>query len=137
MRKNRIIKKVSILLPCALIAVGAFSALTKADCTVYGDLTTSVHYVPVLKDHAKAITSVTAGGDSVAEVKSKTKVVVFDADGNNEYGTASASGDDAMEGRSSGQATASIRGMTKAKGTHMGCNATVSNYVTAYTEWKK
>lgn len=139
MKKNKtIIKKVGVVVACAGMAVGVAGGVANANCNVYGYLTTSVHVVPILKDKANATTAVSAGNYSkIDKVKSKTTVYAYDADGNYVTESASATGGDAMEGRSSGQATASIRAMAQAKGVHKGKNATVSGYVTANTSWKK
>lgn len=111
--------------------------LSKASCKVNGRLETSVHVVPVLADRARGITTVTCHNQNTNRVKSQTTVYAYDASGKYSKDTASATGGAAMEGRSSGQASASIRGMKRAKGIHKGINSSVSNYVTVNTSWKK
>lgn len=112
-------------------------AFSKASCKVNGRLETSVHIVPVLADNARGVTTVTCPNQNTSRVKSQTTVYAYDASGKYSKDSASATGGAAMEGRSSGQASASIRGMKRAKGIHKGINSTVSNYITVNTSWKK
>lgn len=121
---------------CTMIAVLATATCSHAGCTVQGYLDTAVHVVPVLKDSAKAYTAVTSGGDAVSKVKNKTTVYAYNSKGDCVTDSDSASGAGAMEGWG-GQVTASIRSMSKAKGTHQGKNGTVSSYVKVTTSWNK
>lgn len=130
------IKRIGIMLSGGVMILGAIASFANADCKVYGNLQTSVHYVSILKDSATASTSVTSGGKDVEKVKNQTTVYAYKSDGSYTTDTNSCSGAGAMEGWG-GQATASINAMVKAKGIHKGKNGTTSEWLKATTSWNK
>lgn len=128
-------KKICLVITGLLLVTAFVPGVVKANCTVEGYLTTSVHYVPVLQDKATATTGVSYNGKELSKVTSKTTVYAYNADGDYDKDTVTAQGAAAVEGQNS--AVASIRSMKRAKGVHSGKNATVSNYVTTNTSWHK
>ncbi len=105
-----------------------------------GHLNVSYHYVPILKDKATGSTCTnysTSKKSNTDKLWVQTTVRAYDKNGNcvtktgrKCYGTA------ALEGWNSTNATAEIRNMTKAKGTHKG-GTTGYGSTTAYTSWSK
>lgn len=130
-KKNKICKGVAgMLMVTSMISLSA-----NAGATVKGYLNTSVHYIPILKDTARATTTITNPND-FDTAYTKTYVYAYNSSGEMVSDTATAHDTAAVEGLSSGQAEASIRSMVKAKSTHKGKSDQTNNkWLVVYNSW--
>ena len=138
--KKKIKKTIVSSIICASILCMLPMAVNAAHWyRVKGNLKTSVHYVPILKDTVTASTSITNPCTwSSAVSKTYAYAYAYDSSGNCKMGTGTAYDYQAVESWSVGHAKASIRAMVKAKGVHQAkSDCTDYKWVTVNTSWKK
>ncbi len=114
----KLLKKQKVFVLSAAICFGMVGATAVcAAAKIEGHLTVDRHYVPLLKDQARAFTSITKPTKDVHNCGSRTTVKIYNSSGDSDSGSYEENGHTWDLPVNAG-AYANIRGAVKAKGTH-------------------